>query len=55
MKPRLLILAPTREPPPPDTSYEAKERQRIMARDWAAVHISADRRSPFATVLGRGR
>jgi hypothetical protein len=34
----------------PDTSYEAEQRKRIMSRDWAAVHVSADRRAPFASI-----
>lgn len=39
--------------PAPDTSYEAEQRRRIMSRDWSAVHVQADRRLPFATIMGR--
>jgi hypothetical protein len=30
-------------------------RRHIMSRDWSKVHTDADRRSPFATVMGKGR
>jgi hypothetical protein len=29
--------------PAPDHSYEWKDRQRIMERDWARVHTSGDK------------
>ena len=29
--------------PPADLSYEWKDRQRIMERDWARVHTKGDR------------
>lgn len=40
-----LVGAP--EDRPPSTDYEWQERQRIGARDWAAIHIAADRRAPI--------
>lgn len=33
--------------PTPDLSYEWRDRQRIMRRDWARVHVAADRREPL--------
>jgi hypothetical protein len=42
----LKLVEPAPEPPAPNLDYEWKERQRIKARNWAAVHIAADRR-PF--------
>lgn len=30
----------------PNLDYEWQERQRIRSRDWAAVHIAADKREP---------
>jgi len=32
------------ETPAEAYAYEAEQRRRIMARDWARVHIAADRR-----------
>jgi hypothetical protein len=29
--------------PPPDLSYEWKDRKRIMERDWARVHTKGDK------------
>jgi hypothetical protein len=34
-------------PPPPDMSYEHRQRLHIASRDWAAVHVAADRRAPL--------
>lgn len=45
--PRLRSVKPTPAEPQPDTSYEHRERQRIAQRDWAALHVAADRRSPL--------
>ncbi len=50
-----LRAVPKIEDPAPDTSYEAEQRKRIMSRDWSAVHVAADRRLPFGTVMGRFR
>ena len=36
-----------------DLSYEWKDRQRIRARNWAAVHIAADRREPVSLSIRR--
>lgn len=44
---KLHVVAPERHQPQPDTSYEHRERQHISARDWAALHVAADRRSPL--------
>jgi hypothetical protein len=33
--------------PQPDVSYEHRERQHIAERDWAGLHVAADRRSPL--------
>jgi hypothetical protein len=41
---QLRAVAPSSEQPPPDLSYEWRERQRIAERDWASVHVAADRR-----------
>ena len=41
------------EQSPPDVSYESAQRRHILSRDWAKVHSDADRRKPFATVMGR--
>ena len=45
---RALHAVPTLLPEPaPDMSYEWRDRQRIRAKDWARVHIAADRRAPI--------
>jgi hypothetical protein len=41
--PRLRVVA---DVPPPDLSYEWRDRQRIARKNWAAVHIQGDRRAP---------
>lgn len=41
--PKLRVVT---DEPPPDLSYEWRDRQRIAARNWATVHIQADRRAP---------
>jgi hypothetical protein len=33
--------------PAPDLSYEWRERQRIMCRDWSRVHRQGDRAPPL--------
>lgn len=48
MKPALHVVAKQPKAPPPDLSYEARERRHIMARNWNAVHIAADRRAPIS-------
>lgn len=45
---RAVPSEPVKAPPAPDLSYEWRDRQRIRSRDWAAVHIAADRRAPVA-------
>lgn len=50
-----LRAVPAVEEPAPDTSYESEHRKRILSRDWSKVHVEADRRSPFATVLEKFR
>lgn len=48
MKPKPTLHAvPKVAEPAPDLSYEAEQRRRIMSRDWAAVHVLADRRRPW--------
>lgn len=47
-------------PPPPDMSYEWRDRQRVAAKDWSRVHIDGDRASrivnlPFFDLLRRRR
>jgi hypothetical protein len=49
---KLKLVDKARETPP-DTSYEARHRQHIMNRDWATMHIAADRRAPFAFILAK--
>jgi hypothetical protein len=34
------------EAPPADLSYEWRDRQRILSRDWSRCHIAGDRRQP---------
>jgi hypothetical protein len=53
IQPGVFRLDATVKGPPPDLSYEFRQRQHILSRDWRAVHISADRREPFATIIGR--
>lgn len=48
----LQIVKPAEPEPEPDVSYEHRQRQHILSRDWSAVDVSADRRAPFASVLG---
>lgn len=50
-----LRAVPAVAEPAPDTSYEAEQRRHIMSRNWAAVHVAADKRSPFASIVGRFR
>lgn len=40
---RLRSVPAPEEAPEPDMTYEYRERQRILQRDWAAVHTSGDR------------
>lgn len=47
----LHVVEPVAEAPDLYTEH----RKHILSRDWSAVHVSADKRSPFATVLGRFR
>lgn len=51
----IVATAPEAEPveTPPSMEYEHEHRRRIMGRDWSRVHVEADRRAPFASVLGR--
>jgi len=49
----LKLVEPAREPPAPNLDYEWQERKRIRERNWAKVHVAADRR-PFLA-LGDSR
>lgn len=37
----------TVQQPAPSLDYEWQDRQRIMGRNWSAVHVAADKRSPL--------
>jgi hypothetical protein len=46
VKPRLHSVPETPiAEPAPDMSYEAAQRRHIASRDWAKVHVTADRRA----------
>lgn len=42
-----LHVVPAAEQPQPSYEYEAQERRRIAAKNWAAIHIAGDRRAPL--------
>lgn len=44
---KLRSVAPAAPAPEPSLAYEWQERQRIARKDWAAIHIHADRARPF--------
>lgn len=46
-----LHAVPDAPEPAPDVYTE--HRRHILSRDWAAVHVAADRRRPFGSVFGR--
>jgi hypothetical protein len=53
MTARLAVVPQSAESQPePDLSYEYRERQFIASRDWAAVHVAADRRAPISLADG---
>jgi hypothetical protein len=33
--------------PPPNLDYEHRQRAHILSRNWARVHVEADRREPL--------
>lgn len=43
MNARRLRAVESAPQPPPDLSYEHRERARIMSRDWSRVHIAGDK------------
>jgi hypothetical protein len=44
--PNLRVVAPA-DQPPPSYAYEAEQRRRIAAKNWAAIHVRGDRSQPL--------